>query len=118
MNKKNKRSLSRREQETPIRVLTAFNYADLLQGRFNYTDAHMYNSHKAGIYFEMNHAIKPGQNVSIKVESEKTDGRASNSTYTVHYGRVKWCRPIGTKGSQRYGIGAQIFDTVLQAKIH
>lgn len=117
MNEKNKRACSRSQQEAPIRVLTEANCINLVQDKFNCTDAQMYNSNKAGIYFEMDHAIAPGQNVSIKVEAVEGEAGASGGAYTVHYGRVKWCRPIDAEDGQRYGIGAQIFETVLQARI-
>ncbi len=117
MSAKMRRLYPRNHHEAPILLLTEKNYANYMKETCYYTYAQMYNCDKGGMYFETDHAIQPGQNVSIKIEEYSSEEDQSSGAYIIHYARVKWCKEMEGAPDTRYGMGAQIFETVVQAEI-
>ena len=117
MNVIKKRSYSREHNEAPILILTKGDYASHMKNRYYYISAQMRNCGKGGIYFESDCTIQPGSNISIKMDEHSSDDDCSG-VYRVHYARVVWCKEIDRVEGKCYGIGVQIFDTVVQAEIH
>jgi hypothetical protein len=117
MSEKMKRSYSRNYHEAPILVLKKKNYSNYMKERYYYAHAQMYNCDKGGVYFETDHAIQPGQNVSIKIEEFPYEADQSSGACIIHYARVKWCKEMEGAPDTRYGMGAQIFETVVPEEI-
>ncbi len=117
MSAKTERLYSRNHHEAPILVLTERNYAGYMKEKHYYAYAQMYNCDKGGVYFETDHAIQPGQNVSIKIVESSSKAEKNSGACIVHYASVKWCKEMEGAPDTRYGMGAQILETVVQAEI-
>lgn len=86
--------------------------------KHRYTPATMHNFGKGGLYFESDRALPPGVTVSVKVlGSAPEDSRERNDVYNVHRGKVRWCKSIEFSGEGRFGVGMEIFETVVQTPV-
>jgi len=110
----NKRYSPRQHDEAAIEVLALQDYAKYRKHDYDYLPAKMYNSSEDGLYFEIDRAIKPGLNVSVKLATPAA--AMPQKAYPVYYGRVAWCKKIG-EAKQRFGIGIHILRKVIQAKV-
>ena len=116
MNEFTNRLYARKRHEGLIRVFKGKECAAHVKGKNDHTRAHMINADKGGMCFESGTAFQPGTNVVVKLEQSHQDDDKKRP-YKVHYGRVKWCREAADAGRDTYGVGVQIFDTVVQAEI-
>lgn len=95
----NYRAHARDEREVPIR------YADYDSGRYH--EAKMCNRSEGGMYFESEHAPRPGTDIWIKLTDYSADvyGPEACDGYRAE---VMWCRELpGGNGKTRYGIGVR-----------
>jgi hypothetical protein len=89
-----------------------------MKNRHYYAYAQMRNCHKKGMYFESDYAIQPGSNISIKMDDVSSNYDCDSSSRKVHQATVKWCRQIDHGKDKRYGVGAQISETVVQSEVY
>ena len=112
------RSFSRTPQNTPILLQTSLDDAADRHRAAGDRQAIMHNCGIGGLYFEADYAVQPGTSVSITVlprfpsRPGKTDG-----PHKVHRGKVRWCKFVGSSREAVYGIGVEIYETVMQAAV-
>lgn len=115
MSSRVKRLFNRKKIESPVQVISEMpqepeNHA------YCYSQARIFNIDKGGMYFEIMKEIEVGSNVCLKMTDDHYTTDKSNVD-KVHYARVKWCKKINRPKDVLYGIGVQIYDTVIQAEI-
>jgi len=110
----NRRHFPRQNEEAIIQVLmTPDSFADP-EDRCDFIPVKMVNQSEDGLYIEMDRALQPGSNVSIKMVAPEKDH--PEDAYFMHDGRVIWCKKVDEKTS-RFGIGVKILSKVVRAEI-
>ncbi len=117
MNKQKKRVHSRKKKRGLIQVLTPYDFAKYRKNKFYYSPAQMHNHGKDGMYIEIDHVLQPTSNISIKIKKTKPNDDQVHEAYKVQRGRVKWCKELEDNKGKRFGVGIQIFETVVQTEI-
>ncbi len=111
-----KRNFLRRKTRVPVLVLPPRSDGRFLKEAddFHGIRAKMVNQCKGGLCFEAEDAFPTGTNVTIRIaRAAGTD--PVEEPYEVYRGRVKWCRAAGQ--APGYGMGVEIFETVIQADV-
>jgi len=114
MTDSNRRHFPRQNTEAAVQVyLTAEN----LKGRKASGDlipVTICNQCENGVYIEIDRALIPGSNISIKmVAPEKS---RSEDAYFMRDGQVVWCKKVDDETS-RFGVGIKILRKVVQADV-
>jgi len=110
----NRRHFPRQKEEATIQVLMTPEDFTALKDRHDFIPVKMYNQSEGGLYIEIDRALQPGSNVSIKMV---TPERAHpEDAYFMHDGRVIWCKKVDDKTS-RFGVGVKILCKVVQAEV-
>jgi|GEM_PF-814594 len=109
------RQSKRRPRFDPVRIFTdpaagaaASNSAEPVDGR-------IVNAGEQGVCVESSRALDPGTTVSL--EMEIPDGALRENVSRIHRGKVIWCRSLQTGRGMRFGVGIEILEKVVQAKI-
>lgn len=108
------RSFKRANVEANVQVIIEPKEA-ILGKEYCYIQARTLNMDKGGMCFESLQQITPNANVCIRMVEPFAMDTTDREACKVHYAKVKWCKEIDNKPG--YGIGVQIFDTVVQAEI-
>ena len=114
MAKTNRRHFSRQNKEATIQVLLTPDYFAGPKDRRDFIPVKMYNQSEDGLYIEIDRALQPGSNVSIKMVAPERDH--TEDAYFMHDGRVIWCKKADDKTS-RFGVGIKILCKVVQAEV-
>jgi len=110
----NRRHFSRQNKEATIQVLLTPDYFADPKDRRDFIPVKMYNQSEDGLYIEIDRALQPGSNVSIKMVAPERDH--TEDAYFMHDGRVIWCKKVDDKTS-RFGVGIKILCKVVQAEV-
>jgi len=110
----NRRHFSRQNKEAAIQVLLTPDYFAGPKDRRDFIPVKMYNQSEDGLYIEIDRALQPGSNVSIKMVAPERDH--TEDAYFMNDGRVIWCKKVDDKTS-RFGVGIKILCKVVQAEI-
>ncbi len=100
------RNFSRNYTELPIM------FADYHSRSFS--DAKMFNKSVDGMYFELDYALQPGFNISIKKVNDTPDMDYDPEAYKTCRAKVIWCKKIDDMNTSRYGVGVQFFKLSMQ----
>ena len=111
---KNRRRFPRQNEETEIQVLITPDHSPSPEDQRNLVPGKMYNQCQDGIYIEIDRALKPGSNVSIKMIEPEKD--SLEDAYFMYDGQVQWCKKINDKPSS-FGIGVKIRSKVVRAEV-
>jgi hypothetical protein len=114
MAKTNRRHFPRQDEEATIQVLITPDYSADPKDRHDSIPVKMYNQSEDGLYMEINRALKPGSNVSIKMVAP--EGDEIEDAYYLHDGRVIWCKKVDDETS-RFGVGVKILRKVVRAEV-
>lgn len=110
----NRRHYPRQNEEATVQVLIVpDSFTDSKQKR-NLIPVKMCNQSKDGLYIEIDRALQPGSNVSIKMVAPEKDH--PEEAYFLHDGRVIWCKKVDEKTSC-FGVGVKILSKVVQAEV-
>lgn len=110
----NRRHFPRQNEETTIQVLITPDYSADPEDRRDSIPVKMYNQSENGLYMEIDRALQPGSNVSIKMVAPEGDHPAD--AYHMHDGRVIWCKKVDDETS-RFGVGVKILRKVVRAEV-
>ena len=110
----NRRHFPRQNEDATIQVLMTPDDFTTLKDRGDFISVKMYNQSEDGLYIEIDHALKPGSNVVIKMVEPERDH--PEDAYFMHDGRVIWCKKVDDKTS-RFGVGVKILCKVVQAEV-
>ena len=112
----NRRHSPRRNEDATIQVsLTPEDSWDS-QANCDLIPVKMRNQSQEGIYIEIDQAIEPGSNVSIKMVSPEGKDDHPENAYYMRDGKVVWCRQFHDR-TPRFGVGVKILRRVVQADV-
>jgi len=114
MAESNRRHFPRQNEEATIQVLIVPDYFADPKDRRDFIPVKMYNQSEDGLYIEIDRALQPGSNVSLKMVAAKVDH--PENVYYMHDGRVIWCKKVDDETS-RFGVGVKVLRKVVQAKV-
>jgi hypothetical protein len=112
----NRRHSPRRKDEAAIQVLLAPEGSGSSQGNGDLIPARMGNQSREGIYIEIDQALEPGLNLSIKVDSPEGKAVHPGNAYYLRDGQVVWCKKFPGR-TPRFGVGVKILRRVVQADV-
>ena len=72
-----------------------------------YSSALMLNYSVGGLYFEISDPLETGSYVMVKTDDNSVLDPIGNGTWEHRQAEVRWCMPIETSESHRYGCGVQ-----------
>lgn len=110
----NRRRFPRKNEDTTIQVLMTPDVFTDHENNRDFIPVKMVNQSEDGLYIEMDRAVQPGSNVSIKMVAPEKD--YPEDAYFMHDGQVVWCKEVNDKPS-RFGIGVKIRCKVVRAEI-
>jgi PilZ domain len=110
----NRRNFPRQNEKATIQVLMTSDYFADPKDRRNFVPVKMYNQSKDGLYIEIDRALQPGSNVSIKMVAPEKDH--PENAYFMHDGRVIWCKKVDDETS-RFGVGVKKLSKVVRAEV-
>lgn len=110
----NRRHSPRQDEDATIQVLVAPDDSRGGQDQCNLIPVKMGNQSREGLYIEIDRAIEPGSNVSIKMVSPEAD--QPENAYYMRDGQVIWCKKFPDR-TPRFGIGVKILRRVVQADV-
>ena len=110
----NRRHFPRQNEEATIQVLITPDYFADPKDKRDFIPVKMYNQSEDGLYIEIDRALQPGSNVSIKMVAPERDH--PEDAYFMHDGRVIWCKKVDDKTS-RFGVGVKILTKVVRAEV-
>jgi hypothetical protein len=114
MTETNRRGFPRQDEEAIIQVLVSLeNSKDWKDGR-ELIPVKMCNQSTGGLCIEMDRALHPGSNVSLKMVSPEEDH--PEDAHYITDGRVVWCKKVNGE-APRFGVGIKILRRVLQADV-
>ena len=115
MAESDRRRFPRQDEETAIQVLLAPDHSN---GRkdtsYDLLPAKLCNQSEEGLYIEIEHTLRPGSTLSIKIAS--TPEAHPEDAYSMYDGRVIWCKKVDEKTS-RFGGGIKIVRKVVRADV-
>ncbi|MCP4296383.1 MAG: hypothetical protein GY786_12315 [Proteobacteria bacterium] len=109
-----RRHFPRQNEETAIQVLLAPNHSNGRKDSYDLLPAKLYNQSEEGLYIEIDHTLRPGSTLSIKMASPVEDH--PEDAYYMYDGRVIWCKKVNEKTS-RFGGGVKIVRKVVRADV-
>jgi hypothetical protein len=114
MTEMNRRGFARQNEETTIQVLIPPGYSRDRQDGCDLIPVKMCNQSLEGLCIEIDRALHPGSNVSLKMVSPEEDH--PEDAHHICDGRVIWCKKVNGETS-RFGVGIQILRRVVQAEV-
>jgi hypothetical protein len=116
MDETNRRRSPRRNENATILVSLAPDDSWGNQDNSDLIPVKMGNQSQEGIYIEIDQALEPGSNVSVKMVSPEGKGDHPENAYFKRDGQVVWCRKFHGR-TPRFGVGIKILRTVVQADV-
>ena len=114
MDHSNQRCFPRQKEETAVQVFLNPDYCQKGYNRRSFIPAKICNQSAEGFHIEIDRALLPGSNVSIKMV-EPRGGRPQNAYYQRD-GLVVWCKMVDNNTS-RFGVGIKILRKVVQSSV-
>ena len=114
MAKTNRRHFPRQDEKATIQLLIAMDRSADAKDRSDFIPVIMYNQSEDGLYIEIDRALQPGSNISLKMVAPKSDH--PEDAYFMHDGRVIWCKKVDDETS-RFGVGVKVLRKVVQAEV-
>jgi hypothetical protein len=114
MTETNRRGFPRQNEEATIQVLIPPGYSKDRKGGCDLIPVKLCNQSTAGLCIEIDRAVLPGSNVSLKMVSPEEDHPAD--PHFIYDGRVIWCKKVNGETS-RFGVGIQILRRVVEAEV-
>jgi len=114
MNETDRRGFPRQDEEATIQVLIAPQYSRDRKEGCDLIPVKMCNQSTEGLCIEIDRALHPGSNVSLKMVSPEA-GHPEDAHYICD-GRVIWCQKVNG-GISRFGVGIKILRRVVRADV-
>jgi len=114
MNETDRRGFPRQDEEATIQVLIAPQYSKDRKDGCDLIPVKMCNQSTEGLCIEIDRALHPGSNVSLKMVSPEA-GHPEDAHYICD-GRVIWCQKVNG-GKSRFGVGIKILRRVVRADV-
>lgn len=114
MAKTNRRNFPRQDEKATIQLLITPDYSADAKERHDFIPVKMCNQSKGGLYIEIDRALLPGSNISLKMVAPKGDH--PEDAYYMHDGRVIWCKKVDDETS-RFGVGVKVLRKVVRANV-
>jgi hypothetical protein len=114
MTNSDRRHFPRQNEKATIQVLMTPDYVADPIDRHDFVPVKMINQSKDGLYIEVDRALQPGSNVSIKMVAPERDH--PEDAYFIHDGRVIWCKKVDDK-TPRFGVGVKILSKFVRAEV-
>ena len=115
MAESDRRLFPRQKEETAIQVLLAPDHSN---GRkdtsYDLLPAKLCNQSEEGLYIEIDHTLRPGSTLSIKMASPA--GCHPEDAYSMYDGRLIWCKKTN-ENTSCYGGGVKIVRKVVRADV-
>ena len=113
MAESDRRQSPRQHVETAIQVLLAPNHSQDHNSSYDLLPAKLRNQSEEGLYIEIDHSLRSGSTLSIKMPSAENQ---PEDAYYMYDGRVIWCKKVNEK-SFRFGGGIKIVRKVVRADV-
>lgn len=110
----NRRHSLRETREAAVQVLLTVGNIQAPTSGHAPVSATMVNRSDEGLYFETERPLQPGTNIQVKMIPP--EAAALGEAYSIHHGRVVWCRRIDAL-SPRFGIGVRIVDKTVEVRV-
>lgn len=114
MSELHRRHSSRHLQDVTIQIILTPEYPNGHDHRDDTFVARMRNQSEDGLYIEMERALQPGWNISIKMTAPN-EGHPGG-IYQMYAGRVIWCKSVADKAAC-FGIGIKTLRKAVQAEV-
>ena len=114
MTETNRRGSHRQDEQATIQVLISPEFSKDDKDESDLIPVKMCNQSTQGLCIEIDRALLPGSNVSLKMVSPEKD--LPEDAHYICDGRVIWCKKVDGKTS-RFGAGIQILRRVVQAEV-
>ena len=114
MTESDRRHFPRQNEETAIQVLLAPGHSNGGKDSYDLLPAKLLNQSEEGLYIEIDHTLRPGSTLSIKMTSPVEDH--PEDAYYMYDGRVVWCKKVDEK-TPRFGGGVKIVRKVVRADV-
>lgn len=114
MTETNRRGFPRQDGEATIQVLITLEDSKDWKDGCDLIPVTMYNQSTGGLCIEIDRALHPGSNVSLKMVSPEEDH--PEDAHYIFDGRVIWCKKVNGETS-RFGVGIKILRRVVQADV-
>jgi hypothetical protein len=114
MTETNRRGFPRQDEEATIQVLITPEYSKDRKHGCDLIPVKMFNHSAEGLCIEIDHALHPGSNVSLKMVSPEEDH--PEDAHYICDGLVIWCKKVNGETS-RFGVGIKILRRVVQADV-
>ena len=109
-----RRHSPRHIENATIQIILTPEYPNARQHRGDILVAKMRNQSEDGLYVELDRALQPGSNISIKMVAP--EGDHPEDAYRLHAGRVIWCKKVDETPSC-FGIGIKTLRKVVQTGV-
>ena len=110
----NRRGFPRQDEEATIQVLIAPQYSKDRKDGWDFIPVKMCNQSTEGLCIEIDRALHPGSNISLKMVSP--EGDHPEDAHYICDGRVIWCQKVNGEIS-RFGVGIKILRRVVRADV-
>jgi len=110
----NRRGFPRQDVEATIQVLITLQYSKGRKEGCDLIPVKMCNQSTEGLCIEIDRALHPGSNVSLKMVSP--GGDHPEDAHYICDGRVIWCKKVNGKTS-RFGVGIKVLRRVVRADV-
>jgi hypothetical protein len=114
MTETNRRGFPRQDEEATIQVLITSEYSKDRKDGCDLIPVKMCNQSREGVCIEIDRALHPDSNVSLKMVSPEEDH--PEDAHYICDGRVVWCKKVNGETS-RFGVGIKILRRALQADV-
>ena len=114
MNESDRRDFPRQDEEATIQVLIAPQYSRGRKEGCNLIPVKMCNQSTEGLCIEIDRALHPGSNLSLKMASPEAEH--SEDAHYICDGRVIWCKKVNGENS-RFGVGIKVLRRVVRADV-
>ena len=110
----NRRQSPRQTTEATVQVFLTANILKDSTDSGDLISVSLYNQSESGFYFEIDRALQPGSNISIKMIAPEE--QRSEDPYFIRDGQVVWCKKVDDE-NLRFGVGMKILRKVVQADV-
>ena len=101
----------------PIELLVSFSGTPKSEIQLDQAQYKTLQHTRRKIRFEIDQALPPNSDISIKMAKRSSDKQRTGEVYKVHRGRIQYCTEVkGSQGS-RYEVCVKIMESVIQTEI-
>lgn len=109
------RAAARESRDATVQVMARRTACHDLFDKPAFLSGTLLNQSPEGLYLEIDQALQPGSTIIVKMAGPDGD---LWGPYTLHRGRVAWCRPLAGRTLPLYGVGVKVYERVVQTALN